>query len=562
MINLLFTDALTAIVPMRDVYVKLSKSLSRSGFLCFSLSLPELFLPSQGIPLPQYIASIDSLSRLVRTDYTMYNAGFEYVYRLTDLVSHGYYNSLAEKFFSLSYDGLYSYAQSGILFLPLIYRDMALSHKIHDFSCLTDDEKIILRSHFLALSLSLTCFDLVVSRQEFDFVSSFEEYSIHSLLRIHSCNIGITHRYFTSPQHNNIDFTRVEISETSLTNLRRTRANLWYDRYLSFPKKISREIFEASLNDSLYRLTGVSPHVYSPGISNIAADRHPLYGHFNNQDAPLVLVITSSLDERIASSHLSSSLGEYLPNRPTPFVDQLDWLKSIYIYSIANPNINFIVRLHPRLFKDKRGQGTSQYYFNILSFFNNHNIPLKSHNFFICLPDNPLSTYTLLLLCELVLNGWSTVGLEALRLGIPVINAFGSNGSACYWPSDLFPIAKSSIQYFSLIDKYFQIHEKFKSIPFNHSSFLASHYFYYYMFFSSSVEIDSIDNSRTLKTCFLSPLSHQYFSLNKLTTYHANEIDLRCALEILRTKLTDLPLLKSSDYTLELPILKRLELYC
>ena len=63
MIDILFVDTLTCIPIMSQVYSDLAKSLSKTGFNSSILSLPELFLPAQGIALPHHIDSIDVRSR-------------------------------------------------------------------------------------------------------------------------------------------------------------------------------------------------------------------------------------------------------------------------------------------------------------------------------------------------------------------------------------------------------------------------------------------------------------------------------------------------------------------
>jgi hypothetical protein len=99
-------------------------------------------------------------------------------------------------------------------------------------------------------------------------------------------------------------------------------------------------------------------------------------------------------------------------------------------------SFQLVIRHHPRLGAVK--EDTESSYIKELLAACNNSMYVK-----VVLPEEKISSYELILKSDLVLNCWSNVGLESLRLGKPCINLFSNHHSVCYWPQSLFPRLKS-----------------------------------------------------------------------------------------------------------------------
>ena len=83
-----------------------------------------------------------------------------------------------------------------------------------------------------------------------------------------------------------------------------------------------------------------------------------------------------------------------------------------------------VIRPHPREFANKRNnyKSDSQRGKELRNIFENY----EAENIFFCWPEYKISIYELFEHCKMLINGWSSVGVEAGMLGIPVLNSFPS----------------------------------------------------------------------------------------------------------------------------------------
>ena len=131
-------------------------------------------------------------------------------------------------------------------------------------------------------------------------------------------------------------------------------------------------------------------------------------------------------------TYFMSSEDEFVPHRETHdfdgssygamyFTGQLEFTKFYLAQAALNPDIGFIVRLHPRMAKNKRDAFESEehlMYKKLLS-----ELP-PSKNILIIYGDSKISSYFLANRSDLVVVSWSTIGLEVLLLGTPVVSVF------------------------------------------------------------------------------------------------------------------------------------------
>ena|GEM_PF-6196277 len=125
------------------------------------------------------------------------------------------------------------------------------------------------------------------------------------------------------------------------------------------------------------------------------------------------------MDEFAASSLTAEGLDITVELKPQPFRDQASWLEHLIEYIRTRPNLQLIVRIHPREGKTKRDPFESRHLQILKARLNGSYERCK-----IIWPEDPISSYDLAETADLILTSWSTIGLEMARCGVPVVTSF------------------------------------------------------------------------------------------------------------------------------------------
>jgi hypothetical protein len=192
----------------------------------------------------------------------------------------------------------------------------------------------------------------------------------------------------------------------------------------------------------LSRIKGYVAHAYSPPEdpgSEAESEVQDWISSQRQQGKVICSAFTSSLDETIGQkltcahenldlSHLQESI----------FVDQDEWLRClISFFRDLEASACLIIRIHPRLARDKRGLLESPALDRHITEIINAIGECKSIK--LVYPDSDISSYKLGIESDLILNGWSTIGLEFAMMGKLVCNAFYkcAHGGAAFYPVHL-----------------------------------------------------------------------------------------------------------------------------
>jgi hypothetical protein len=166
-------------------------------------------------------------------------------------------------------------------------------------------------------------------------------------------------------------------------------------------------------------MEGANPFTYSLGaIKNNDDELRDFFGLKKYQK--VCLATLSSEDE-----FFSANLIGVVPNLvfgETSFESQYDWLQFLITHFSKNPNLALIIRLHPREFPNKRDLQEAPSVANWKTLL--QNLP---KNVFVNWPEDNISVYQLAGITDLLLNWRSTIGIEFLALGIPVLVPSCSN---------------------------------------------------------------------------------------------------------------------------------------
>ncbi len=154
----------------------------------------------------------------------------------------------------------------------------------------------------------------------------------------------------------------------------------------------------------------------------------------------VLLAALSSYDELFAAD--ASGFGWSIQS--PVFDDQIDWVQWLFDFAKRRPDVHVIVRVHPREFPIGNIGPRSEHALMLEKAFVNH-----PDNVSINLPTDGIALYELLVGTDAVLIAWSSAGMEAGMLGIPVVTWFGE---AMLFPGSLTFEAKSRGEYGAMVD--------------------------------------------------------------------------------------------------------------
>jgi hypothetical protein len=146
--------------------------------------------------------------------------------------------------------------------------------------------------------------------------------------------------------------------------------------------------------------------------------------HFFESHTQVHSFFMSSEDELVPHTVTHDFLNSVDEESGTAYKNQIEFTQFYLAEATKNPDIGFIVRLHPRMAVNKRDAFESAEhirYKNLLA------QTVSAPNVLIILGDSKVSSYFIISKSNLVIVSWSTIGLEALMMGIPVVSAFPNN---------------------------------------------------------------------------------------------------------------------------------------
>jgi hypothetical protein len=179
---------------------------------------------------------------------------------------------------------------------------------------------------------------------------------------------------------------------------------------------------QAVAEASLFRLANHGKKsTHSP---NFALHQTSILEQFGLSPARKTLVAySSSADELSAARQIYRGLGLDYGNGLRAFDDSNAWLTSLISWAGGQPDLQLIVRLHPRMAK-LAGQPLSSEEQSLRDL-----LTVIPDNVRIIWPHDRISSYNIAEVADVVLVSWSTIGLELARFGVPVIAAFADRGS-------------------------------------------------------------------------------------------------------------------------------------
>jgi hypothetical protein len=158
-------------------------------------------------------------------------------------------------------------------------------------------------------------------------------------------------------------------------------------------------------------------------------------------DRPVLVATMSSPDERFAAE----TIGVMRPGNGRVFTDQTAWIDALCAWAHTRPDLQLVVRVHPREFPNKRETVLSENAQRLRALLDG--LP---GNVVVNWPEDGVSLYDLAEVADVFLNAWSAAGKEMAVLGLPVVVWAPE---LLVYPPDLNIVATSRDDYFARIDK-------------------------------------------------------------------------------------------------------------
>lgn len=162
-------------------------------------------------------------------------------------------------------------------------------------------------------------------------------------------------------------------------------------------------------------LTGKKAHAYSSPVGSSSSS--DLFKWIHKSNRKTILLSLSSSDERIAIE--SSGIRESHGSDKFVFPNQYDLIQFLIDKVKSNPNIQLIIRVHPREFPNKRENKLSSNAIKLKK-----KLSKLPENVLVNWPEDNVSYYDLIHHVDLVLSAWSTTLLEASLFGCPIVLPF------------------------------------------------------------------------------------------------------------------------------------------
>lgn len=272
-------------------------------------------------------------------------------------------------------------------------------------------------------------------------VVAIDEYSLANVIRewarinsISAFRAGFSYHFNADPQFVTLSSTKTRASEKCN---RANRWKLWRDVPLPAP------VIDEISADLVFRMSGTGGHIFS---SNYTGNLDALLEKYGlRQEVKTLVVFSSANDEIDAISELSKALGDQFEIHDA-FDSQIEWLEAVVAYA-RHSDVQVIIKMHPRLSKSHRDSGSAEdiHIYRALE-------EASPGNVVFLWPEANVSAYDILQIADVCLTSWGTMGLEAAKLGVPVVTGMTKITFATPGLS-LFSKAESAKQFQRLLDE-------------------------------------------------------------------------------------------------------------
>jgi hypothetical protein len=306
---------------------------------------------------------------------------------------------------------LQDFVYENINFGQLTAYEMVLNTKVSHF-----DDNLSLHNRTIWLQLIQTAITSYVATRNvyqfyaFDLLLSHNFYVGSLGASLIAKSKSVPYLFFSEAGHNNIDRSKYHF----------TAYKFWqgvvhwtaWQHLALLPQQV-----HAIHQDVLSHFWALGSHQVSPSIK--FGNNTELLAQLKlPKDRKILVAYNSSEDETAGYNYIAPNIElPKLNESHNAFASQIEWLKEIIEFAESSSIYYLIIRLHPRLGKNKRDNKISTHYQELKQHLNK---PFK--NVRVILPEEQLSSYRLLDFADLVLVSWSSLSIDTTRLGIPTLS--------------------------------------------------------------------------------------------------------------------------------------------
>ena len=158
-----------------------------------------------------------------------------------------------------------------------------------------------------------------------------------------------------------------------------------------------------------------------------------------------VLLATMSSEDELMGLRLIDAVPTEI-DQVSLFADQFEWVDHLFGYAREHPDVHLVLRLHPRMFPNKRESVLSPAVSRIMALRDG-----APSNVTFNMPADGIGLYDLMQIVDVLLNFRSTTGAELASVGIPVV--VPSNSDFYTYPAELHRVGHSLEQFSAEIDR-------------------------------------------------------------------------------------------------------------
>lgn len=230
----------------------------------------------------------------------------------------------------------------------------------------------------------------------------------------------------------------ITLYKNGKTQFELLESNVW-DRHANFP--ISEKEIQLVKTHLSGLFEGSSAFAYSSEFT--AAQPKNLRKQLGLPEGCSVALVTMSSEDEYNAAKLADLFPD-LDGKANLFENQIEWLSTIFEIANSTPEEYFVIRLHPRMFPNKRENVRAPIVDQINKLLAN-----KPDNVVVNLPDQNISIYDLLQITTVLLNYGSTVGLEFAAYGVPVVSP--ASRYFFTYPENIHQVGYSISEYKTLV---------------------------------------------------------------------------------------------------------------
>ena len=318
--------------------------------------------------------------------------------------------------------------------------DVVLALKKFNFEKIDEETRLAWSLYIRNSLLAYLMMERICQLDSLETIVHFNDYSLQLGARMAAKKYDIRAYSVSLAPHKSADCRNILVNKDIWRYAYYRHARDWHKwRNLAVAGDKIREIAE----DCISRMNSTSCHVYSPAKT---FDEFDLIDHLGLcRTRKMVVAFSSSYDELLAGLKLVSSLGYSQPNSNMTFPDQISWIRTLIERIQRSDNLQLVVRIHPREGANKRDPVVSQHLLKLKEEFAHP----PGYCRFIW-PEDQISSYDLAEHADVALIGWSTIGLELARLGVPVL---AINRGISFPGDDFIEFADTPEGYFQKLDE-------------------------------------------------------------------------------------------------------------